>query len=114
MPALRLEFGLGFCRARMVDDNDHHSIRPWNTYPVGEDDEDMADEETLMREKETLTKDRTKEEMKEGKVEEEIMGDEKEEGRIMKGKKPIRQPSHEEYEAHRGHTYHSENGVHTV
>jgi len=85
----------------MVDDNDHHSIRPWNTYPVGEDDEDMADEETLIREKEILIKDKTKEEMKEGKVEDEIIEEEMEEGRIMKGKRPIRQPTRDEYEAHR-------------
>ena len=82
MPALRLELRLGFCRARMVDEKDHHSIRPWNAYPVGEDDENMADEE--MRDEETLTKDLPKEETKGGKVEDEETREDEEEGRPIK------------------------------
>ena len=27
----------------MGDVNDHHCIRPWNTYPVGEDDEEFVE-----------------------------------------------------------------------
>ena len=76
----------------MGDVNDHHSIRPWCTYPMEEDDEEMADEEKKG--------DMTKTQKSGEEVKDEERHEEEEEARIIKGKRPIRQPNQEEYEAH--------------
>ena len=92
MPAMWRKY-LGFCRARMGHLGDCHSVRPpGSAYTLGEgDDENMADE-------------------KEGNIEESksdksvIIAKEEEEkeeeARSIRGKKPIRQPSREEYDEH--------------
>ena len=91
MPAL---LGLGFCRAGVGILSPEHSVRPQgNVYNVtNEDDEEMADDkeghiDKLISDKGAI--------MEEGGEEKE-----EEEARIIKGKKPVRQPTKEEYDAH--------------
>ena len=76
----------------MGDVNDHHSIRPWCTYPMGEEDEEMADEKEKENQK--------KMQEEKGKVKDEERQEDEEEGRIIRGKKHIRQPNQEEYDDH--------------
>ena len=88
---------IGFCRARMGHLKDRHSVRPsGNVLSLGEgEDEDMAGD-----------KDEYIDQLKksdEGSIEEKAGEEEKEEGeeaRIIKGKRPLRQPTKEEYEEH--------------
>ena len=71
----------------MGDVSNHHSIRPWCTYPVGEEDEEMADDKEDDKEEEDPSK------MQEGKVKDEEGQEKEEEARIIKGEKPVRQPN---------------------
>ena len=73
--------------------NDQHSVRlsKCGTYAVGDEDEEMADD----KEEEDPRK------LQEEKVkDEEVKDEEGEEARMIKGKKAVRQPNQEEYDAH--------------
>ena len=76
----------------MGDVNSHHSVRPseLGTFPVEEEDAEMADD----KEEEDTTK------TQEGKVKDEEGQEKDEEARIVKGKKAVRQPNQEEYDSH--------------